>query len=125
MSLEAFVDDYVIRRGRRAVPVAEDGRLVGLVSITDAREVPRTAWPTTTVERVMTRVPLKTVTPETGLEAATALLAEGDFHQLPVVDGVGRLVGLLSRADVLRYLRYRDLARAPSGSDLAEDASRA
>jgi CBS domain-containing protein len=124
-SLEEFVDDYVIRRGRRALPVSEDGRLVGLVSITDAREVPRTAWPATNVERVMTRVPLKTVTPETGLDVAMALLAEGDFHQLPVVDGAGRLVGMLSRSDVLRYLHYRDLARAPGGSDLAGDASRA
>jgi Zn-dependent protease/CBS domain-containing protein len=125
MSLEEFVDDYVIRRGRRALPVSEDGRLMGLVSITDAREVPRAAWPATSVERVMTRVPLKTVTPETGLEEALALLAEGDFHQLPVVDGAGRLVGMLSRADVLRYLRYRDVARAPGGPGLAGDASRA
>src|SRR5262245_20240251 len=125
MSLEEFVDDYVIRRGRRALPVSEDGRLLGLVSITDAREVPRAAWPATSVERVMTPVPLKTVTPETGLDQALDLLAEGDFHQLPVVDGAGHLVGMLSRADVLRYLRYRDLSRAPGGRGLAGDTSRA
>jgi hypothetical protein len=32
---------------------------------------------------------------------------------------------MLSRADVLRYLRYRDVARAPGGPGLAGDASRA
>src|SRR4029450_2539815 len=99
----------------RALPVSEDGRLMGLVSITDTRDVPRAAWPATSVERVMTRIPLKTVTPETGVEEALGLLAEGDFHQLPVVDGAGRLVGMLSRADILRYLRYRDVAPARGG----------
>jgi CBS domain-containing protein len=113
LRLDEFVYEYVVRQGRRALPVCGDGRLVGLVSITDARGVPRDAWPTTTVDRVMTREPLKTVSAQTSLETALALLAEGDFHQLPVVDAAGQLVGLLSRSDILRYLRYRDLTGGP------------
>ncbi|HEX2516319.1 MAG TPA: site-2 protease family protein [Chloroflexota bacterium] len=125
MSLEEFVDQHVIRRGQRALPVVEEGRLVGLVCLADAREVPRDAWPVTPVQQVMTRVPLTSVTPRTGLDTALALLAEGDFHQLPVVDDAGHLVGMLSRSDVLRYLRYRDLIRAPGDGGLESGASRA
>jgi CBS domain-containing protein len=35
--------------------------LVGIVSITGVRELPREAWAETPVERIMTPVPLKTV----------------------------------------------------------------
>jgi Zn-dependent protease/CBS domain-containing protein len=127
LSLEEFFSQHILRQGRRALPLVEEGRLVGLVSLTDAREVPRAAWPATTVQQVMTRVPLKSVTPQTGLDTALALLAEGGFHQLPVVDEAGHLVGMLSRADVIRYLRYRDLIRDPGsqGPTGAGVASRA
>ena len=36
---------------------------------------------------------------------ALRLLGEGQFHQLPVVDVAGQLIGLLSYADVIRYLQ--------------------
>jgi CBS domain-containing protein len=121
LHLDEFVYEDVVRRGRRALPVCDGGRLVGLISITDARKVPRDAWPTVAVDRVMTPAPLKTVSAQTSLETALALLAEGDLHQLPVVDAAGQLVGLLSRSDILRYLRYRDLAGSPP-SDSAPGA---
>jgi CBS-domain-containing membrane protein len=63
---------------------------------------------------------LKTVTPESELSAAIGLMAESGLHQLPVVQD-GRLVGLLSRADIVRFLQLRQelhLTAAPaSGGD--------
>jgi Zn-dependent protease/CBS domain-containing protein len=113
MPVDEFVYNYVLRQGRRALPVSEDGRLVGLVSTTDVKPVPRTEWAHTAVGQIMTRAPLRTVTPQTGLREAMHLLAEGDYHQLPVVDDAGRLVGMISRADILRYMRFRDAAGRP------------
>ncbi len=117
--LDEFVYEYVLRQGRRALPVCDHaGRLVGLITVSDARRVPRAAWPATSVGQVMTRPPLKTAGPRTGLDEALRLLADGDFHQVPVVEDGDRLVGMLSRADVLRYLRRRDPAarhRSPDG----------
>jgi CBS domain-containing protein len=43
-----------------------------------------------------------TVTPKTSLKKATELLDEHSITALPVVDDHGRLVGVLSEADVLR-----------------------
>jgi CBS-domain-containing membrane protein len=46
--------------------------------------------------------PAVTVTPETSIDALTALMNEHDFNAFPVVDGVGALVGLVTRHDLFR-----------------------
>jgi CBS domain-containing protein len=45
--------------------------------------------------------PVITVAPETGIKAAAALLVEHDISALPVVDSKGRLVGIVSEADLI------------------------
>ncbi len=107
MPLDEFLYLHVLRQGRRALPVVDDGRLIGIVSVTDAKEVPQPAWAHTTVGEVMTRAPLTTVAPDAGLDRALGLLAEHSLNQLPVVDGA-HLVGMLTRADVLRVLQLRE-----------------
>jgi Zn-dependent protease/predicted transcriptional regulator len=106
-SVEEFVFEHVLREGKRAVLVVHDGRLAGIVSITDAKKIPQDVWDTTTVAQIMTPVPLKTVSPDTDLNVALQLLVDGTLNQLPVVQGE-QPVGLLSRADVLRFLQLRE-----------------
>ncbi len=104
LDTRSFVLDYVMRQGVRALPIMDDGRLIGIVSVTDAKEVPAEAWATTPVRGIMTPAPLKTVTPQTDMAEAVELLVDGDLHQMPVVDG-DRLVGMISRADVMRFIQ--------------------
>jgi Zn-dependent protease/CBS domain-containing protein len=106
LSVHDFVFEQVLQRGHRALPIVDDGRLVGIVTLGDAKKLPQDAWPTTPVARIMTSVPLKTVTPETELSVAIGLMAESGLHQLPVLQD-GRVVGLLSRADIMRFLQLR------------------
>ena len=94
---------------------------MGIVSITDAKDLAQDAWATTPVAEVMTRVPLKTVSPEADLSAALELMVDSGVHQLPILRN-GTLVGLLSRADVLRYLQLGPQLQ-PRGS--AQPAARA
>jgi Zn-dependent protease/CBS domain-containing protein len=118
MSVHEFVLDHVIRRGHRALLVVDGGRLVGLVSITDAKKEPQESWATTTVGAIMTRTPLKTISPDTDMAGALQLMVEGALNQVPVIQD-DRLVGLLSRADVMRFLQMRDelgLRRLPAGA---------
>jgi CBS-domain-containing membrane protein len=68
---------------------------------------PRDAWSTTPVVQVMMPMPLKTVAPDTDLAVALRLLVEGRFHQLPVLTD-GTVVGMLDRADILRFVQLRD-----------------
>lgn len=55
------------------------------------------------VREIMTR-PVVTVSPETLVKDAAALLAEKNVSGMPVVSG-GRVVGIFSEADVLRSIR--------------------
>lgn len=56
------------------------------------------------VEAAMTAKPI-TVTPELPLNRVLGFLVEKGIRSLPVCDGTGRLIGIVSREDVLRGLR--------------------
>jgi CBS domain-containing protein len=104
MSVHDFVFEHTLRHGRRALPVVEGGRLVGIVSVSDAKHLPHDAWATTPVGEVMTRIPLKTLAQEADLNDALELMVANGVHQLPIVRD-GALVGMLSRSDVMRYMQ--------------------
>jgi Zn-dependent protease/CBS domain-containing protein len=110
MSIQSFVVDHVMRRGDAAVPVVDNGRLVGIATIADIDEVPQQEWRTTPVRAVMTPVPLNTASPDMEIHDAIRLLDDSELRQLPVVQD-RRLVGLLSRADILRFMRLNERFR--------------
>lgn len=103
-TVTALVNEWFMRSGERAFPVVADDELVGLVCVADVRKLAQDAWDGAPVTAVMTpRERLAVAAP--GDAAATALrkLAERDVDQLPVLDG-DRLVGMLTRGDVARWL---------------------
>jgi len=108
VSPQTPVDNVVLgvffQRGVRAVPVCQDDRLVGIVTLTDVKELPQRKWAQTVVEEIMTRQPLYTVEKNDDLSSAFRLIAEHGINQVPVLDA-GRLVGLLSRASIIHYLQ--------------------
>lgn len=104
LSVREFVLEHVVRRGRRALPVVDDGELVGIMSVTDAQHIHQEAWSTTRIGEVMTHVPLKTLNADAALAEALQLMVEHDIHQLPVLQD-GTLVGMLTRAGVMRYMQ--------------------
>jgi CBS domain-containing protein len=56
-----------------------------------------------TVEDIMTRDVI-TVSPATPIHEAASLMVEHRVSNLPVIDAEGRLVGIVSRADLIRAL---------------------
>ena len=107
LSLRQLADGYLLPMGLRAVPVVRDERLVGLVTLAEVRGVPRDRWDETPVSRVM--IPLErlhTISPDQSLNEALPMLVSRDVNQAPVVDH-GRLVGMLSREMIMRYLEVR------------------
>jgi CBS domain-containing protein len=89
----------------RAVLVAEEGRLVGVVTRkTLVREVVAPGFdPRTTELRAIAEPPIFTLEADTALDEAFHELEERDLERVPVVEN-GRLVGVLSRAVVQRRL---------------------
>lgn len=104
ISLEDFVDEYLLRTGRRCYVVMQGGTLVGLITPADVKALDRDQWSQTSVQGVMRPLSaLRTVSPETPALQALEMMRREDINQMPVVDN-GHLQGIFSRAQVLRYL---------------------
>jgi Zn-dependent protease/CBS domain-containing protein len=113
LSLAALVHDYLVVSDARALPVVRGDHLLGLISLTEVRGVPSAEWPATPVGRVMRpNESLTLATPDEPVAQAFEQLAAQDIEQLPVLDH-GRLVGMLQRRDVARWL---ELAWNPAGA---------
>jgi Zn-dependent protease/CBS domain-containing protein len=107
LPVRELVDEYILRRGLRALPVAQDGRIVGLVSLADVKRLPEPEWSRNSTGAIMTRPPLRTIGPDVPVTRALERLAEDDVNQLLVIDRDGTLLGILTRGDVMRFLRMR------------------
>jgi len=104
VTMDVVVYDWFLRHGVRALPVVHDGRVIGIVTLSDVKSLPRERWATTTVRELMTPSPLVGVGPEEPLSKVLRLLSEHDIHQVLVTQD-GKLVGVLSRADLIRYMQ--------------------
>jgi Zn-dependent protease/CBS domain-containing protein len=91
---------------RRALPVVEGGRVVGLVLLASVRQVPAERRAQVRVRQVAQPVP--ELTPEATAWEALKEMGQRRLPQLPVVqDGV--LVGTVTQDDVMRGLELREL----------------
>jgi len=104
-TLEQVIYEHIIRGGYRCLPVIDDDRVVGLVTIHQVKVVPRHAWGGTTVKEVM--IPLdktKAVKPGDPLLSVFETMTREDISQLPVVKN-GELVGIIGRDNILNIIR--------------------
>lgn len=119
LMLDQLVAEYVMRRHHRAFPVVVAEQLIGLITLTDIKQVPQAEWPASSVYRAMRHADdLHVVSPDTPLEEALTVMAQNDVNQLPVVGSYRELLGMVSRADVLRLIQVRSEV-APSRAGAA------
>ncbi|MEO7118287.1 MAG: site-2 protease family protein [Candidatus Limnocylindrales bacterium] len=108
LSVERLIDDVLLAGNRRAVPVAIGDRLIGMVTIGDLMTLPHDQRRTARVGDIMGgRTGVVTISPADTVASAIEVLGKHEFEQLPVVQGE-RLVGILTRADVMRQLQLRE-----------------
>lgn len=108
ITIQELVDEYVLGRNVRGLPVCDDGQLVGIITLSDIKPLPQEEWPRKTVAEVMTgRADLKTVTESTMMTEVLRLMGTDDLHQMPVLRD-GELVGMITRSEVVRYLQFRE-----------------
>jgi CBS domain-containing protein len=107
VSLQHLVDAYFLPGGLRYSLVMQADHLVGLMTLSDIRQIPREQWGQVPVSTAM--IPLSrlhVVTPQQSLSDVLPLMAGRDVNQLPVVEH-GALVGILSRDAIVQYLEMR------------------
>lgn len=107
LSLNQLVEEKVLAGGQRTFFVSDNGHPRGMLTLRDVAAIPQSKWRFTTVEQVM--VPLKRLTqvqPNLELLSALQIMDKANVAQVPVIEG-DSLVGLLSREQVLHYIRTR------------------
>jgi len=93
--------------------VDEAGRLEGMVTGRDVRYLDKLG---TLVAEVMTpREKVVTAPPNTGLEDARRILYKSRIEKLPLVDGEGILVGLITGSDIEKRIMYTSAAKDSNG----------
>jgi len=110
------LSEAIARLGTRrigALPVVEEGRIVGIISERDViyclkdHGAQVLDWP---VSRMMSS-PAITASPETEVLSALALMTQRRIRHLPVVEG-GRITGIVSIGDLVKHRMERIEAEA-------------
>ena len=124
-------EDIMSRHHISGVPIVDGGmRLLGILTNRDTRFCEPSDW-SRSVEEFMTRAPLVTAPAGTSLEEARRILGRHRIEKLPLVDGDGRLAGLITVKDILKATdhpnstkdsrgRLRCAAAVGVGADLEE-----
>ncbi len=116
LTVSRLVYDHIMISDERAFPVMDGERLVGLVCLEDIRKIPREAWDDATVGDIMTDAShLDVVAASEDAGEALEKLTRRDVRQAPVVEN-GRLVGLLRRRDILKWLELQSGFALPGPS---------
>ena len=98
----------------RSIPVMEDGKLLGCVTFEDVLRVPRRRLREMRVGEIMRRR-FTYVLPTDSLYTALKRMMTYNVDQLPVLDESGRVVGVITRMDLIRahdeYMKFVGLGR--------------
>jgi Zn-dependent protease/predicted transcriptional regulator len=105
LNVQQFVEEHLLRSGRRCFVVEQQGQVAGLVTPHEIKEIDRQRWPYTTLYDIMRPLDqVHTVTPATPVMEALETMGRDDVNQLPVVSG-SHLEGIVTRANVLQFLQ--------------------
>lgn len=86
-----------------AIPVVDDGRLVGMITDRDitVRSVAVGQDPAGTRVNDVMSTDVRTCTADQGVEDVLAQMADVQIRRVPVVDGNGQVIGIVSLGDVV------------------------
>jgi Zn-dependent protease len=105
LTLQQLADEHILGMGRRFFVVENEGNVLGLLTLHNIKEVPRSEWAEAKAAKTMIpAVQMHRVQPETDLWRALEQMDKDGVNQLPVmIDGT--LLGILSRESVISFLR--------------------
>ena len=101
LTLEQMGHSYFLAGRHPRYPVVEDGRVIGLIDIERANEVPRELWPETSVRAVASKsLEDAVVRPEASVDSILPKLEPSGPGAVLVVED-GRLAGIVTRSDII------------------------
>jgi len=105
LTLQRLVDEYILGAGQRCFLVNRGENTIGLMTLHRIKEVPRAEWATTSAAQAM--LPLekfKRISPDADLWSTLEQMDRDGFNQVLVMTD-GQVLGMLSREDVITFLR--------------------
>ncbi len=104
--------DTMFKLKHLGYPVTENGKMVGIITLTDVSRVQPQARTTTPIKDVMTRKVI-TLKPEDDAFTALQKLSRNKIGRLVVMEG-DRIAGILSRTDMLKAMELYEVTRGSS-----------
>ncbi len=120
-TIDRVVLALLLHDGLRALPVMLGGRVIGIISVDDVRQVPQHAWSQQTVFASMTPSPLVTVAPDDSILHAMDLFEEHEAQHVIVMDRTD-VAGILSLREVARFLQLSRELGVKATLDRRQDA---
>jgi CBS domain-containing protein len=108
------VKSLLEKEGIRHIPVVSGSELIGIISKTDITKLSfgsifenqgsseEAVLDMLSIEQLMTPHP-KSVSSDTSIREVAEILAQEEFHSLPVVDE-GKIVGIVTSTDIIKYM---------------------
>jgi Zn-dependent protease/CBS domain-containing protein len=107
MNLTELVEQYVLPTGRSCFLISWGAELEGMVTLQQIKKVPRTRWATTTVQDVMTPAnKLRVAYADQDLLGVLQEMSGESTSHIPVIEA-GKVIGIINREDIARFLRTR------------------
>lgn len=107
VTISRVVQDYIFVGGHQCFMVTDGGELQGILTLRNIKSVDQKTWDTTAVSDVMTPAErLKVVRMDEEVLSVIEQMEEYGISQMPVASE-GRVIGLVTRDDVLRLLYTR------------------
>ena len=105
LSIDSAVNDYFLKYGYGGFPVMDDGSFLGFVTLREIKDVPKEKWTDVKVSGIFIPHDKRwEVSEEDGAMKALELMIGEDKGRLVVKDK-GRIIGLITRNGIARYIQ--------------------
>ena len=107
VTIEKLVNEHVLSSGLRCFPVVANDSVMGLVTLSNVKTVPRNLWASKLVKEIMTPLDkLKSVALNEDLATVLRIMTEEDINQVPVVEN-SNIVGMIARDSLISFISVR------------------
>jgi Zn-dependent protease/predicted transcriptional regulator len=113
LSLEEVAQEYFLRYGHGGFPVMQEGKAIGVISLTNLKDVPAEERRTKTVREMM--IPLDAaiqIRADDSLVEALKKMTQAGVGRLLVMRG-DRCVGMITKSGLLRFMEIKQVLGQP------------
>ena len=107
LNLMELVQQHILPTGRSCFLISWGAELEGMVTLQQIKKVPRTRWAITSVQDIMTPASkLKVAYADQDILSVLQEMNGESANHIPVIEA-GKIIGIINREDIARFLRTR------------------